>query len=59
MTLFEKITGMLYFYCFKIKDSFMFAATMSDETQCKRNLPKRSRYYHAQLDMDALLKGFD
>lgn len=24
-----------------------------------KNLPKRSRYYHAQLDMDALLKGFD
>jgi len=97
-----------------IKDPFMFAATMSDETQCKtflaivleteilevsvvtektlyyhpeyhgvrldvlavengtkrrfnvemqvrdnKNIPKRSRYYHAQLDMDALLKGFD
>ena len=24
-----------------------------------KNLPKCSRYYHAQLDMDALLKGFD
>lgn len=97
-----------------IKDPFMFAATMSDETQCKtflaivlgteilevsvvtektlyyhpeyhgvrldvlavengtkrrfnvemqvrdnKNILKRSRYYHAQLDMDALLKGFD
>lgn len=97
-----------------IKDPFMFAAVMSDETQCKRllslvlemeilqvsvvpektityhpeyrgvrldvmaiengtnrrfdiemqiqnhkNIPKRSRYYHAQLDMDALLTGTD
>ena len=97
-----------------IKDPFMFAATMSDEEQCRRllsivlkmdilqvsvntektlsyhpeyhgvrldvlaiengsqrrfnvemqvkdkkNLPKRSRYYHAQLDMDALLTGID
>ena len=97
-----------------IKDPFMFAATMSDEEQCKafleivlemeiaqvsvitektiayhpeyhgirldvlaveeginrrfnvemqvkdkKNLPKRSRYYHSQLDMDALLTGVD
>lgn len=97
-----------------IKDPFMFAATMSDEEQCKafleivlemeiaqvsvitektiayhpeyhgirldvlaveeginrrfnvemqvkdkKNLPKRSRYYHSQLDMDALLTGID
>lgn len=97
-----------------IKDPFMFAATMSDEAQCRtllsiilkmeildvsvitektiayhpeyhgvrldvlaietgtkrrfnvevqvkdnKNLPKRSRYYHAQLDMDALLTGID
>lgn len=97
-----------------IKDPFMFAATMSDEMQCKtflsivlemdilevsvvtektlsyhpeyhgvrldvlavensterrfnvemqvkdnKNLEKRSRYYHAQLDMDALLTGVD
>ena len=97
-----------------IKDPFMFAATMSDEEQCRtllsiilemeilhvsvitektiayhpeyhgvrldvlaiengtkrrfnvevqvkdnKNLPKRSRYYHAQLDMDALLTGID
>ena len=99
---------------FTIKDPFMFAATMSDEEQCKafleivlemeiaqvsvitektiayhpeyhgirldvlaveeginrrfnvemqvkdkKNLPKRSRYYHSQLDMDALLTGID
>ena len=25
----------------------------------KKNLPKRSRYYHSQLDMDALLTGVD
>lgn len=25
----------------------------------KKNLPKRCRYYHAQLDMDALLTGID
>ena len=97
-----------------IKDPFMFAATMSEEEQCKafleivlemeiaqvsvitektiayhpeyhgirldvlaveeginrrfnvemqvkdkKNLPKRSRYYHSQLDMDALLTGID
>lgn len=97
-----------------IKDPFMFAATMSDEEQCKafleivlemeiaqvsvitektiayhpeyhgirldvlaveeginrrfnvemqvkdkKNLPKRSRYYHSQLDMEALLTGVD
>ena len=97
-----------------IKDPFMFAATMSDEEQCKafleivlemeiaqvsvitektiayhpeyhgirldvlaveeginrrfnvemqvkdkKNLPKRSRYYHSQRDMDALLTGVD
>ena len=97
-----------------IKDPFMFAATMSDEAQCRtllslilemeilhvtvitektlayhpeyrgvrldvfavengtkrrfniemqvkdnKNLPKRSRYYHSQLDMDALLTGID
>lgn len=97
-----------------IKDPFMFAATMSDEEQCKafleivlemeiaqvsvitektiayhpeyhgirldvlaveeginrrfnvemqvkdkKNLPKRSWYYHSQLDMDALLTGVD
>ena len=31
------------------------------EVQVKdnKNLPKRSRYYHAQLDMDALLTGID
>ncbi len=97
-----------------IKDPFMFAATMSDEEQCKKllsivlgieilqvsvvtektityhpeyrgvrldvlaiengtqrrfnvemqvkdnkNLSKRSRYYHAQIDMDVLLTGVD
>ena len=97
-----------------IKDPFMFAATMSDEEQCRtllsiilemeilhvsvitektlvyhpeyrgvrldvfaiedgtkrrfniemqvkdnKNLPKRSRYYHTQLDTDALLTGID
>ncbi len=97
-----------------IKDPFMFAATMSDDEQCRtllslilemeilhvtvitektlvyhpeyrgvrldvfaiengtkrrfniemqvkdnKNLPKRSRYYHSQLDMDALLTGID
>ena len=42
---------------------------VEDDTQCrfnvemqvrdKRNLSKRSRYYHAQIDMDALLTGLD
>ena len=29
------------------------------QVQNQKNLPKRSRYYHAQLDMDALLTGVD
>ena len=44
---------------FAVEDGTRRRFNVELQVKDNKNLPRRSRYYHAQLDMDALVTGID